>query len=265
MLALRHLAAYACFCMLSPAVFAQVPRAYVPHSNAIVAQEIAGASNGAGHRTLEANGSTSSRGVLLENGGFLYRLHFDELRDRPCFLRADFWSAPAPSGIDQIHLQSMMFNICSDSMVIISPVLDGRENAGGANLSMHKIGQSVSSSTLTLIDQISVIDAWGPNNDRIKGVRVRFGDLRAWWLNQDPVRLRLRDYDDFIRTNASSRTFSDHSTCQAGRAAVGLIVYYDDHKITGLKLKCARVLRVDEQPTQTPQIRAVPRRVINNE
>ncbi|GAB5536769.1 MAG: hypothetical protein Rubg2KO_30180 [Rubricoccaceae bacterium] len=246
MFGLRQLAAASCFALLSTAAFAQVPRAFVPASNSIAAPEIAGASNGGSSATLE-------------DDGFLFKLHFDEHRDRPCFIRAEFWRAPAPGGIDQIQRSQRTLNVCSNNS---NPPVS-TDYPGWTILSMRSIGQSVTPSTLTLIDQIAVIDARGRNNDRIKAARVRFGDLRAWWLNQNPVRLRLTDYDDFRRTNADGSSFSERSTCQAGRAAVGLIAYYDNHKITGLKLKCARVRRVDEQPAQPPPIQARPRRINN--
>jgi len=237
--------------LLPVTVWAQsVPRAFIPSGNGSATSSLAG---DPGDEVAEINGE-----------GFLYRLQFDEHRDRPCFLKAQFWTAPAPDGIDDLETSVLTLDLCNGNA---HPMGDGY--AGWTPLSLQAIGQPVTSSALTLIDQISVIDN-GRNNKRIKAARVRFGDLRAWRLNRDPVDLDLNEYDSFRRPNADGSTFSEHSTCPSGRAAVGLLVYYDrsstgNYWITGLKLKCAQVRRVDEQPAQQGTIRAAPRRrIINN-
>lgn len=248
MTSLRLLALFALILPLT--VHAQtVPRAFVPASNSTTASSLAGVP---GDHVDEIDGD-----------GFLYRLQFDEHRDRPCFLKAQFWNAPAPGGIDDIETSVITLDICEGNA---HPMGDGY--AGWTPISMQIIGQSVSPSALTLIDQISIIES--RHNNRLKAARVRFGDLKAWRLNQNPVNLGLTDYDSFRRPNADGSTFSEHSTCPSGRAAVGLLVYHEEnaqgrHSISGLKLKCARIRRVDEQPTQPPTLQARPRRVINND
>ncbi|MEM1116527.1 MAG: hypothetical protein AAF594_11565 [Bacteroidota bacterium] len=219
-----------------------VPKAFVPGPNAPAAPTIAGASNG---------GDVTE----VDGDGFLFKLHFDEHRDRPCFIIAEFWSAPAPQGVDNIRTSQRTLNVCRNNS---NPPVSN-DYPGWTILSMRSVGQQVTPSTLTLIDQISVIDARGRNNDRIKAARVRFGDLRAWRLNQDPVDLALADFDSFRRTNADGSTFSESSTCPQGRAATGFIAYHDNNSITGLKLKCSRVQRVDDPPAPTLPQRTIRR------
>lgn len=241
-----------CGLLLPLTVLAQteVPRAFIPSGN--------------GSATSSLAGDPGDEVTEIDGEGFLYRLQFDEQSDRPCFMIAQFWSAPTPDGVNSIDTQSATFNVCRET----NNPIQWDHLAGWTPFSLQKIGQPVTASALTLIDQISVIDN-GRSNKRIKAVRVRFGDLKAWRLNRSPVNLNLTNYDSFRRPNADGTTFSDHSTCPSGRAAVGLLVYHkrntwSNRYITGLKLKCAQVRRVDEQP-QTTTLQATPRRrVINN-
>ena len=241
-----------CALILPLTVYAQsVPRAFIPSGN--------------GNATSSLAGDPGDDVTEIDGEGFLFRMQFDEQGDRPCFMIAHFWSAPPPDGVDGIgNGRSATFNVCRET----NNPIQWDHLAGWTPFSLQRIGQPVTASALTLIDQISVIDN-GRRNKRIKAVRVRFGDLKAWRLNQTPVNLNLTNYDSFRRPNADGSTFRDHSTCPSGKAAVGLLVYHrrntgGNRYITGLKLKCAQVRRVDEQPTQTPPLQARPRRVINN-
>ncbi len=150
------------------------------------------------------------------SSAILSGLEFDEVGDKPCFIRSHWWRFTSENIRQEF---TTTFNICSKTV-------DGDKSILFSNARTTKTG----------VHGIQVCNN-GQNNHRVKGVRLfgatvdKDGDGQVKTITATP---------SFERTNCKP-PWKSMRTCDGQKIAVGLIVKHTKDEITGLGLRCADI------------------------
>lgn len=209
---------FAVLSMLAGAAFPAASRATLP-----VMREIR--STGVTTDTAISGFTASQRTIRQPGGGaFLSGLDFDEVGDKPCFIRAHWWRFNSDNTPQEL---ATTFDICSSHV-------DGDRSILYADARQTKTG----------VRAIQVCNN-SSNNHRLKGAKIFGATLDQ---NGNGSVVSTGDSRSFERTNCSP-PWKTTRTCPAGQVAVGLLIEHTSEEITGLGLRCAPIEIVETTPT----------------
>lgn len=181
---------------------------------------------------ISGNNGTSSTILTSESpNSILYQLRFREGRDRPCYVRAGFWSAPNGwpiNGSTSDNFSGRLWRQCSGGVYspqTVSAQFPPGESSGlGGTAAIHGI-------------QVCTNDR-NDNNIRVKGVKILVS-----MMNQDGQGRIVRSgsyAESFERPNC--RKWEQVRRCPQGQVATGLQIFHrGGDNMTGLALKCRQV------------------------
>ena len=155
------------------------------------------------------------------NDAFLYGMAFDEVSDRPCYLKL-FWWRHNVATVPGDWLFETVFNKCSGG----HPGEDERLVIPG-----------VSIVNLRAIHAVKVCSS-AAANQRLKGATIYGSHIDK--SDGSGVERDKALQQHFERPNCATQ--QPKRGCDPGKVAVGVIIEHNGDEIVGLSLKCARVI-----------------------
>ena len=155
------------------------------------------------------------------NDAFLYGMEFDEVSDRPCYLKLYWWRHNVAT-VPGDWLFETVFNKCP-----------GGSPPGDEEL----IIPNVSIVNLRAIHALKVCLS-GAANHRLKGMMIYGSHIDR--SGDSGVERDTALQQHFERPNCATQ--QQKRSCDPGKVAVGVIIEHDGDSIVGLSLKCTAVI-----------------------